>query len=250
MPHVPASAPYREQPWFIIQQASALQQFHPAFTTITTDEWLSLFVHEYFHMTSQLPHARVAGMLERAQHPEQFVDQEDLKKLYRENPQLQTLLAQEHRLLSQALRQQPLSCVAAQQALKQWKSLYQQRIQTFSAHFNQRYIEWDAFWTFLEGTARYVESRFLLDRQWQPDPTLLPDPHFSAFKATQGKSYAALPPANRSIAEHYFYAIGMHLAFLLDVLEPDWPMQVFQQEHWLITLVEQGVAQPCPTVTR
>ncbi|MBF2052252.1 MAG: hypothetical protein IGS03_02165 [Candidatus Sericytochromatia bacterium] len=100
MPEVPASAPYREQPWFLIQRQGDLQRQHPAFQDITATEWLSLFVHEIFHMLMQLPEPGIAAQLARAGQPAGgFVDQEALKAFYRQEPELQALLAAEHRLL-------------------------------------------------------------------------------------------------------------------------------------------------------
>lgn len=238
MPQVPASAPYREQPWFLIQRQGDLQRHHPAFQDITATEWLSLFVHEVFHMLMQLPEPGIAAQLARAGQPEGgFVDQEALKALYRQEPELQALLAAEHHLLAEGLSAGPLSAAEARTLLQQWWDLYQQRLARFGSAFGGHYAEWDAFWTFLEGTARYIESRLLIDPAWQP-------PGMAANPLAQRGTYADLPPVNRSIAAHYYYAIGMHLAFVLDAIDPHWPETVFNTPGWLVGQAQKILDPP------
>ncbi len=224
MPQVPASKPYRDQPWFLIQRQQDLKRYHPAFKNITDVEWTSLFVHEAFHMLMQLPEPGIAAQMALAGKPQghiPYVDQEDLKRLYRETPGLQRMLFEEHKLLSTALHKN-LSPDEATQALKDWWQLYQGRIQRLGAGFKGTYGHWDAFWTFLEGSARYVESRFLLEQ-------------------LQKNRYSDLPAVNHSIAAHYYYSIGMHLAFLMDRIDPQWPAKVYQHPRWLVGLVEERV---------
>ncbi len=53
------------------------------------------------------------------------------------------------------------------------------------------------------------------------------------------------------MGEAYFYAIGMHLAFVLDQWEPSWPQRVYTQPDWLIGIVREAcklpnVTQPKP----
>lgn len=238
MPQVPASEPYRAQPWFLIQRQEDLQRQHPAFQNITDTEWLSLFVHEVFHMLMQLPEPGIAAQLARAGQPEGgFVDQEALKAFYRQEPELQALLAAEHRLLREGLSAGPLSSAEARALLQQWWVLYQQRLERFGAAFDGHYAEWDAFWTFLEGTARYIESRLLIDPAWQP-------PGMAANPLAQRGTYADLPPVNRSIAAHYYYAIGMHLAFVMDAIDPHWSDTVFSTPGWLVGQVKKMLHPP------
>ncbi|MGV3526187.1 MAG: hypothetical protein ACO1RX_18350 [Candidatus Sericytochromatia bacterium] len=233
----PALEPYRQQPWLLIQRQDDLRQHHPAFAETDTQEWLSLMVHELFHVLYQLPEAGIAAQLARASQPGDFVTQDPLKSLYRENQALRAALAREHRLLADALARDDLDAEAARQVLKAWLKLYHTRQALCKDCLAGQYRHWDAFWTFLEGTARYVESRLLLDAAWQPDLKLA-DADFDAFAATRGGGYADLPGANRAMGEAYYYAIGMHLGFLLDRIDEKWPYRVFAQPGWLVGLAE------------
>lgn len=233
----PALEPYRQQPWLLIQREDDLRHHHPAFAETDTNEWLSLMVHELFHVLFQLPEAGIAAQLARASQPGDFVSQEPLKALYRENQALREALAREHALLAGALARKDLDAESARRVLKAWVKLYQTRQTLCKDCLAGQYRHWDAFWTFLEGTARYVESRLLLDAAWQPELNL-EDPDFDQFAATRGLGYAGLPESNRAIGDAYYYAIGMHLAFLLDRIDSNWPYRVFAQPGWLVGLAE------------
>jgi hypothetical protein len=245
-----ALAPYREQPWLIVQRQEDLRRHHPAFAETNTEEWLSLTVHELFHVLFQMSAPSIVAQFDPATQPAGgFISQDPLKALYREQPELQDMLTREHRLLADALTQGPLTSEQAQRLLRQWLHLYEARQERFGTQLAGQYRHWDAFWTFLEGTARYVESRLWLDAGWQAAG--LSDPHFTGFSQTRGQGYRALPGANRAMGEAYFYAIGMHLAFVLDQWEPSWPQRVYTQPDWLIGIVREAcklpnVTQPKP----
>ncbi len=245
-PNRPEFAAYRQQPWLLIQQLDDLRMNHPAFTDSDTQEWLSIMVHELFHALFQMPEASIVAELAKAeQQPNRFVTQEPLKALYNHNPELQKLLKQEHQLLANALSQPELSPNKARQVLQEWLKLYQQRLNLCSSCLDGQYRHWDAFWTFLEGAARYVESKLLLDPVLQGNVSQInqTDPLFNAFATTRGKGYAALPESNRAIGQTYYYAIGMHLAFVLDQIDRKWPQRVFLQPNWLIGLAESEASK-------
>jgi hypothetical protein len=94
----------------------------------------------------------------------------------------------------------------------------------------------DAFYTFLEGTARYVGARFLVTPPSAIATRLDGEPTFGRFAATAGKPVTELPGLGRG-GSKYVYAMGMYLSFLLDRAAPTWKARVMEDEGLLVGVV-------------
>lgn len=61
------------------------------------------------------------------------------------------------------------------------------------------------------------------------------DPRYQTFRAYTAKpGYQGL--VQRKLGSRYYYALGMHLALLLDRADPSWKKRVGEQSEWLVSL--------------
>lgn len=97
----------------------------------------------------------------------------------------------------------------------------------------------DEFAMFVEGTARYVEARFLIDPPAAAD-ALEAEPTFERFARTRGRRASELPGLS-GIGRRYFYSLGMYLCFLLDVANPTWKSEIFSDDRLLVAAVERSL---------
>jgi hypothetical protein len=227
-----------EKPWLVVGSLEALTLFHPAFDHATTEAWVSVVIHELVH-THQL---RVAGA-------ERFVDAivslqrspAALTELFVGQPRFHALIEREYALLSRAAQSDPEDKRAARRALRQWLTLYQQRIDSLAEHPRaKQLIADDVLFSYLEGVARHVESQFLREPSLHPPMSLDADPRFDHYRQFLGRGYVGSP--NRQLDEHYFYAIGYHLCVLLDRLDTGWRTRVHTRDRFLYDLVRELAA--------
>lgn len=249
----PSTKVYKDRPWFAISRLEDLAKNHPAFGSGTsTEEWLSIFVHEYFHIT-QLTEPHAVEFMTAKSSQAAFVPQAVLTEFYAENPEYRLALKEEHDLLSNALSAAPpLDKERARRTLSQWAKLYQRRVKRFSKAFEKgdprRNLElWDAYWTYIEGLARYAESKVLIDARHHPKTGIPNDPRFSGVDSPEGKGYPGLPVPNKRMGKSYYYSIGMHLAFVLDTADPGWKRRLFSNRLWLAgAAIDSSTPTPTP----
>ncbi len=230
-------------PVFVVHDWRGLHANHPGFTQSPADEWLGVFVHEGFH-ASQLWHPRARALTERWASAAPPVGPDELAKFYATDEGYRAAVTAEFELLRAAVDGTP-GPEQARTALATWLRRYEARRVAFEPALEAAYPRrqaWtlDGFLTFVEGTARYVEAKYLIDPPREEG--LAAEPTFQHFKASRG-----LPPSKLvgigGMGKRYFYALGMYLSFLLDVAQPDWKAHVFDDERFLVGQVERAVAK-------
>ena len=226
----PDTAQGQGDPFVVVSSLDTLIGTHPSFPpNTTTEEWMSIFVHEFFHTRQLLVPAfaeTYRAMTDRE------LDRERLITLYKTDPNYRALVQQEYLLLSEAARTPAPQ--DAHKVLRTWLALYETR-RAYLLHQpdGPMLVRADSVFSYVEGVARYVENIFLIDPQYHP-ATASQDPHFQAFKAFENKGYEGM--LNKGLGERYFYALGMYLALLLDAATPTWPAQVHAHPNLLLGL--------------
>ncbi|MGE0790772.1 MAG: hypothetical protein AB7S26_34175 [Sandaracinaceae bacterium] len=242
----------REQAVFAMQSLSSLVAHHPAFDeSTTTEEWASIFVHEHFH-TAQLAHPSVQAAFARTLAGGASVDSLDHRTLAAfaaERPVLRAKLDREHETLAAALRRAELSPEDARSALCAWHRLRAERVRDHADELRSATAldldTFEALQLFLEGTARYVETRYLVRGTSSVAPS--DDPSFHAFETFAGQSFAELErthPYLTGLGSSYVYNLGSLVAMLLDHAQPGWRSEVFEHEGWLVGLAGSTCEEP------
>jgi hypothetical protein len=220
-------------PWILVSTIDALIAFHPAFgPDTTTEEWMGVFVHEFFHTRQLLePHFSqnfpdvITGALDR----------DALVALYESNVAYRAAVEQEYALLVAAAANPEMSGAEARSVLRKWANLHAKRQKLLRPPAQGEHLQRaDVVYTYVEGVARYVENRFLVDAAYHPAASVAGDPRFSRFNAHEHKGYEGM--MSRKLGPRYFYALGMHLALLLDRIAPDWKQRVHAEPDLLIGL--------------
>jgi hypothetical protein len=228
-----------QQPWLVLGSLEALVAYHAEFRECMTDEWLSVALHELFH-TRQLRAPGFAPALHAINMG--ALDPKPLEALYTNDAGYRGRVRREYDLLVRAVEAKAPSRLEARRALRVWYALYRKRRADLSARANgAALLRSDVTFTYLEGLARYVESTFLVDTTLHPPATLRGDPRFDNFAKYAAGGYAPMP--NRQLDAQYYYAIGFHLALLLDRVDPSWRQRVATQPDWLIG-VAASLASP------
>ncbi|MBI3297416.1 MAG: hypothetical protein HYZ75_04590 [Elusimicrobia bacterium] len=232
-------------PVLIIQEWDALHKNHPGFQDAPIEEWLGVFVHEAFH-ARQMWHPQVRAVITRWDEPNRPVTGDDLASFYTLNEGFRAALHAEFALLEAATGGPQLPPIEARRVLADWLRLYRARERAFGPALEAAFPGRDAwfmdgFETFLEGSARYVESKFLISPQPVTLGSLNNEPTYRHFEQSLGKGPAQLPGLGKP-GSKYFYALGMHLCHLLDSADPAWKSRVFESDRLLIGQVERASA--------
>ncbi len=232
-------------PILVVQEWDALHGQHPGFTQSPLEEWLGVFVHEAFH-ARQMWHPRIRAIVERWTDDKRPVQPDELAAFYKGNEAFRVALAKEAEVLRAATDDPSLDPAKARAALAQWLGLYRAREATFAPALEKAFPGRDAwfmdgFETFLEGSARYVEARFLTAPQSVSFALLKDETTFQRFEHSKGKRPSQLPGLG-NVGAKYFYAIGMYLCFVLDVADPTWKSKLFDSDRLLLGQVERVVA--------
>jgi hypothetical protein len=150
----------REDPFIIASSLDTLVGTHPAFpANTTTEEWMSIFVHEFFH-TRQL--LLPAFSTTYAEMYDGRLDRNRLVELYEKDAQYRALVQQEFELLSGAARSR--ASVDARDVLRRWRVLYKRRRDYLNGlPDGALLVRADVVYSYVEGVARYVENMFLVD---------------------------------------------------------------------------------------
>lgn len=232
-----------------------LTQNHPAFDEKTTTEaWLSIFIHEFFH-TRQLLHPNAQSAWGRMLSGE--INNGRLDTFYLENPEYRAAVDQEYAYLVKAVKaaEQAPNAYQAQAALKHWLALRQRRIERFSAVYSaslppeQRSPEAletvDTTYLYIEGVARYVENIFTVNPALQaPIELLAHDQRFSGFSQSVDRGYEGMWSRTIPQGGKYYYALGLHLGLFLDRVTPQWTQTVHKNPRWLIDSIEKALEVP------
>jgi hypothetical protein len=238
LPGVSPAAGGGDAPWLIVSSLDALIAHHPAFNAETsTEEWLSIVLHEFFH-TRQLLAPSFGSTL--AEMKAQTLEPGRLEKAFKEDSAYRALVEREYRLLSDAAaRDAALTSDAARAVLAQWKELYDERKAHLLRSGGEPLQRADVVFTYVEGTARYAEAMFLGDPRFHAALPLTGDPHFNGFRGWS-TSYAGL--SQHTLIARYFYSIGLHLGLLLDRVDGTWKARVSEAPDWIIGIASEAAA--------
>jgi hypothetical protein len=223
-----------ETPWIIASSLDGLIGNHPAFGKGTpTEEWLGVFLHEFFHTRQFLLPSFRSALVELKTGK---VDAVALEKLFQEDASYRALVEHEYGVLSAAAaRDAALSPEAARVALQSWSSMYAERRAQLHKLGGDALVRADVMLTYVEGTARYAEAKFLSEARFHSSLSLEADPHYESFRRFTAKpGYQGL--ALRALGPRYVYALGMHLALVLDRADPTWKKRVSEEPEWLVSL--------------
>jgi hypothetical protein len=223
-------------PILILQDWPTLHKNHPGFVGAHLEEWLGVFVHEAFH-ARQLWQPRVHVLYKQLASHGTAVP-EGLAAFYNANEGFRSAIERECAVMVKALDDPKLDSHIARRALAEWLSLRDQRGAAFAHVMGTAMPEFDpwsmdGFETFVEGTARYVEARFVTSGGHDVDELLASDPTYTHFASSRGKRPTQIK--GLQLGPKYFYAVGMYVAFLLDVAEPDWKAHVFDDDGLLVS---------------
>lgn len=226
----------KDDAWIVASSLDALIGSHPAFNSgTTTEEWLSIFLHEFFHTRQLLVPSFRPTLVEMKSGK---LDPAALEKTFKEDAAYRASLQHEYHILSSAAaRDDALTREAARGALAQWLPAYLQRRAHLQSLGGEALVRADVTFTYVEGTARYVETHFLSDPRFHAATSLPLDSHFDGYRSFSRPGYEGL--AQRKMGARYFYALGMHLGLILDHVEPDWKRRVSEQPEWIIGLARE-----------
>jgi hypothetical protein len=232
-----------QTPVLVLQDWDALHANHPGFQDSGVEEWLGIAVHEAFH-AHQMWHPRLRAMFEAMKGKAPVVT-DDLAKYVKNDPEYRATVEREINALRVSI-DSVTDANSARTALCRWQELRSARGVAFAAKLeaampNKQAWAMDNFYTFLEGTARYVEAQFLINPSPETSEFLRGEKTFKNFAATRGKPPTALPGLS-SGSSKYVYTIGMYVSFLLDRADPSWKNHVFDTDGLLISEAERVCA--------
>jgi hypothetical protein len=236
----------RETPWIITSSLDGLIGAHPAFGNDTpTEEWLAVFLHEFFHTRQFLLPSFRSTLVEMKSGK---VDATALEKLFKDDGSYRALVEREYAALSAAAtRDAALTAEAARAVLQSWSSMYTERRAQLQKLGGEPFVRADLVLTYVEGTGRYVEANFLSDARFHSSLPLTADPHYDDFRRFTAKpGYQGL--VQRKLGPRYYYSLGMHLALVLDRADPTWKKRVSEAPEWLVSLA-RATARPGLPVT-
>jgi hypothetical protein len=244
LPNDSTTALAANTPWIIASSLDGLIGSNPGFGKETsTEEWLSVFLHEFFHTRQMLVPSFRATLTEMKSGK---VDAAALEKLFKDDANYRSLLEREYSTLSAAAaRDAALTPELARAALQEWSALYRERRALLEKLGGAPLAHADVVLTYVEGTARYVEAQFLSSERFHSALPLTADPHFQGYRPFSAKpGYEGL--VQRKMGPRYYYSLGMHLALLLDRANPTWKTQVSEEPEWIIGLASASGGSPLP----
>lgn len=225
----------QDRPFILVSALDALKRLHPTFSADTTTErWLSIFIHEFFHVLQYSD--RALG------HPSE-VDGSPLVQLYETDAEYRRMLHVEYAVLADEVVRRDSDDARTRAALRTWDDHYQVRRSYLSAlPKGPQLVRLDALLCYVEGLARYVEGMYLVDARYHLQADGANDPSFKHFSEYEGCGYAGMP--NRQLSAEYYYALGMHIALLLDRLTPDWSQRVHAAPEWVVGTASASAREP------
>jgi hypothetical protein len=233
-----------ETPWIIASSLDGLIGAHPAFGEGTsTEEWLSIFLHEFFH-TRQFLLPSFRPMLVEMKSGK--VDAGALESLFKSDAGYRALVEREYAALAAAAaRDAALTPDAARDVLQSWSWMYAERRAQLQKLGGEAFVRADLVLTYVEGTARYVEAAFMSDTRFHSALPLGADPHYQDFRAAAARpGYLGL--VQRKLGPRYYYAVGMHLALVLDRADPTWKKRVSEDPEWIVSLARAAATPALP----
>lgn len=228
-------------PWLLLGSLEGLQRYHAAFEHSSTEEWLSVALHEFVHTWQMRAPSFRADLHAIDSHA---TDPKPLADLYANDASYRGMVEDEYTGLM-AAAWAPEDPNAARGALRNWLRRYARRRARLTAQAQgANLLHADSLFTYLEGVARYAESHYLVAENQHPRAAIPGDPFAHGFGRWTGRGYPAMP--NRQLDREYYYAIGFHLALLLDRVDPSWKSRIASTPDRLIGEVQAAAAAGDP----
>jgi hypothetical protein len=219
-------------PFFLVQDLDSLHAHHPAFTDTNAEDWTAIFVHEYFHVF-QFGQPGVASFVK--EWPKDWAQRDDHSKLWKDTSEYRDAVEAEVAILKGGLA--PAARSTSKTILAKWLVARDKRMKTWKSAFEKAsgkagFEETDGFFTFLEGTARYLEVRFLCDKGLDR-PDMTGDPSFKRFEAFARCSLTKVAGRDRTSGD-FHYQLGMLVSAHLDAVNVGWRETMFARPGFLI----------------
>jgi hypothetical protein len=213
-------------PWLVLGSIEGLRANHVAFEECSTEEWISVALHEFAH-TRQLTMPGFESQLRAINSG--ALSPASLSGLYTSNAEYRRFVDAEYAHLIASAWAAP---DAARTALARWLGQYEARHAWLAKQVNgATLIRADTLFTYIEGAARFAESWFLVDASQHPTDVLKSDPLSRGYDRFSGRGYAGMP--NKQMDADYFYAIGFHLCVLLERIDPGWKSRVHADPDYI-----------------
>jgi hypothetical protein len=151
------------------------------------------------------------------------------------NPQFNTLVAQEIKLLADGVKLDDKK--SANAALKQALKIKRQRFKIVKKNFGkdlaQKYKRYERTKAFIEGTARYFEQlAMVMHGKYAPNSFLTKDPMFKNFTGWPNSIGYYSDNWNKYSIENPLYQLGFFYCLILDQTKPDWKKKVFKSSKY------------------
>jgi len=194
-------------------------------TELSTEEWVTMIIHEYFH-GFQYKHQSYMEYMETNMTQ---IKPDSLTSFYKHHSWFKKLIDAENELLLHAIEEPNI--IKARQIIDTFLTVRSERRNVTKQKLRFEIQKPEKFYETMEGTARYVE--YSLYRKFS---TKKPDYKLKTSDASF-KSFAKFKHYNIEYDEWlyktektaYFYAIGFNMARLLDKLNIDFKKRLFDQ---------------------
>ncbi len=193
---------------------------------LSTEEWVTWISHEYFH-GFQYKHTSYLNYLEKSI---STVNRDSLQSIYKRNAFYKLGIDKENNLLLQAINETNIQKMNI--AIDSFFLLRQSRRMLAKEKMGYEIEKYEKTYETMEGTARYVEySLYKEFENKQPDNNLIKsDSSFKSFN--QFKNFKLDTQQWLYITEksgQYFYASGFNIARLLDKLQVEYKLKLFNK---------------------
>jgi len=191
----------------------------------STEEWVTMIIHEYFH-GFQYKHLAFIKYYE-----ENIVQiqADSLTKIYKNNSWFKETIDKENQLLLNAINETNDS--KTEQFIDEFFEIRNQRRKETQQKLKFDISNYEKCYETMEGTARYVEyslyNKFSTSR---PDKKLMnSDTSFKSFEKFRNYTIEKDKWLYLTEKTTYFYAVGFNMARLLDKLEIKYKSKLFNQ---------------------
>jgi hypothetical protein len=191
----------------------------------STDEWITMVMHEYFH-GYQYKHK---SYIEYYENEIVQIQPDSLVAIYKNNDWFKKSIDEENQLLLKALGEK--DNISTKKIIKDFFSLRNKRRSEVFAKLNVDISKYEKCYETMEGTARYIEfSLYDLFSKKRPNPQLLKsDTSYKSFQKFRNYNINKDKWLYESEMTTYFYATGFNMARVLDKLKIDYKSRLFKE---------------------
>ncbi|PQA93863.1 hypothetical protein SAMN05421796_10666 [Chryseobacterium piscicola] len=191
----------------------------------STDEWITMVMHEYFH-GYQYKHK---SYIEYYEKEIVQIQPDSLVAIYKNNDWFKKSIDEENQLLLKALGEK--DNISTKKIIKDFFSLRNKRRSEVFAKLNVDISKYEKCYETMEGTARYIEfSLYDLFSKKRPNPQLLKsDTSYKSLQKFRNYNINKDKWLYESEMTTYFYATGFNMARVLDKLKIDYKSRLFKE---------------------